>query len=94
MFIAERVNRAAVSAASTGLYLACMMIAGVSPACLDAQQAAQSAQATLPAREPGDVALPLPEDRGQVALEQDLRRLVRRLSLFEKLAKLLLVNLG
>jgi LmbE family N-acetylglucosaminyl deacetylase len=75
MFIDERVNRAAVSTASRGLFLAGMIFAGASSACLNAQQAAQSAQATLPAREPGYVALPLPEDRGQAALEQDLRRL-------------------
>ncbi len=68
MFLAKRVHCAAVSAALTGLILV-----GVSPLQINGQQA--SASVSLPAREAGAIALPLPEDRGQAALEQALRRL-------------------
>ena len=64
MFLAERVHQAAVSAALAGL-----IIAASSPF-LQAQQ-----PAPLSAAEPTSIALPLPEDRGQAALEQTLKRL-------------------
>jgi len=73
MFIAERVNRAAVSAAARGLIFVGLTLGGASLICLHAQKPA--GPATLPVSEPGRVALPLPEDRGQAALEQELRRL-------------------
>jgi len=66
MKIAERVHGAVVPAIVAGL-----MLAGVGPRCLDAQQTA----AKLPVAEPSSIALPLPEDRGQAALEQALKRL-------------------
>ena len=64
MFLAERVHNAAVSAALAGL-----IVAALSPF-LQAQQ-----PAPLSAAEPTSIALPLPEDRGQAALEQTLKRL-------------------
>jgi LmbE family N-acetylglucosaminyl deacetylase len=80
MFFNERVQRAVVTAALTGLILV-----GASPVRVSAQQATQQAapQATLQARvfaaiplpEASETALPLPEDRGLAALEQSLRRL-------------------
>src|SRR5579862_119843 len=42
---------------------------------IPAHLAAQSTDSALPPQEPSSVALPLPEDRGQAALEQSLRRL-------------------
>ena len=68
MILAERVHRAAVSAALAGL-----MSAVASPLSLNAQQAAKPAP--LPFAEPTSIALPLPEDRGEAALEQTLKRL-------------------
>jgi LmbE family N-acetylglucosaminyl deacetylase len=68
MVFAERVHRAAVSAALAGL-----IIAGAGPNPINAQENAAAAQ--VPASEPTSIALPLPEDRGQAALEQVLRRL-------------------
>jgi LmbE family N-acetylglucosaminyl deacetylase len=73
MFIAERVNRAAVSAAARGLIFVGLTLGGASLVCLHAQKAA--GPVTVPASEPGRTALSLPEDRGQAALEQQLRRL-------------------
>ena len=52
---------------------ACVALIAATAACLNAQTAA--AAISLPPAEPGAVALPLPEDRGQAALEQSLRRL-------------------
>src|SRR4051812_25439351 len=67
MFFAQRVVRAAVSlTALAGLILSS------SPIQLAAQKVADG---NLPPREPSTVALPLPEDRGAAALDQDLRRL-------------------
>jgi LmbE family N-acetylglucosaminyl deacetylase len=66
MKIGERVHGAVVPAVVAGL-----MLAGLGPRYLDAQQAA----ATLPVAAPSSIALPLPEDRGQAALEQALKRL-------------------
>jgi len=76
MFLSERVQRAVVSAALAGLILA-----GAGPICLGEQQAAQTQTSAgvelkaVPLPESGAIALPLPEDRGQAALEQSLRRL-------------------
>jgi LmbE family N-acetylglucosaminyl deacetylase len=67
MFLIERVHRAVVSAALAGL-----VVAAASPLRLNAQQAAPAAP---PAAEPASIALPLPMDRGQAALEQTLKRL-------------------
>ncbi len=76
MFIAERVHRAVVSAASTGLLFAGLVFAGASPLALNAQQAAQGPEGMqVPAGEASSVAVPLAEDRGEAALAQDLRRL-------------------
>ncbi len=69
MFLAERVPFAAASAA-----LASLLVAGVGPNCLDAQKPASSS-IQPPATEPSSIALPLPEDRGEAALEQTLKRL-------------------
>ncbi len=69
MFFAERVHRAAVAAA-----LGSLIIAGLSPLRLDAQQGSR-ASAPLPLAESASIALPLPEDRGEAALEQALKRL-------------------
>jgi LmbE family N-acetylglucosaminyl deacetylase len=63
MFLAERLHRAAVSAALAG-----SIVAGLRPFCLRAQD-------RLQATEPTSIALPLPEDRGGAELEQALRRL-------------------
>ncbi|MGA8044337.1 MAG: PIG-L family deacetylase [Terracidiphilus sp.] len=54
--------------------LAGLIVAGASPFYLDAQQSASSAF-NLPAARPSSIALPLPEDRGEAALEQTLKRL-------------------
>jgi LmbE family N-acetylglucosaminyl deacetylase len=65
-----------VSAALAGLILA-----AAGSVCLGAQQAAPARVSAgdglkeIPLPEPGASALPLPEDRGQAALEQSLRRL-------------------
>ncbi len=60
MFLIKRVHRAVVSAALASLLVSAS----------NAQQAAP-----LPAAEPASIALPLPMDRGQAALEQTLKRL-------------------
>jgi LmbE family N-acetylglucosaminyl deacetylase len=80
MIFAERVQRAVVAAALAGL-----MLAGTGTLCLRAQQNTPQAApkpeaqtrdlASIPLPEPGDIALPLPEDRGAAALEQSLKRL-------------------
>ncbi len=72
MILAERVHQAAAAAVLAGLVLT-----GASPLRLSAQQpaATSDALATLPPAEPSSIALPLPEDRGQAALEQTLKRL-------------------
>jgi LmbE family N-acetylglucosaminyl deacetylase len=72
MFHSLSANPKVKSAAWMGLALA-----AVAPLSLGMQAAAQTQTAPylLPAREPNAVALPLPEDRGQAALEQSLRRL-------------------
>ena len=54
--------------------LAGLIVAGFGPLCLDAQQPASSFL-DLPPAEPSSIALPLPEDRGEAALEQTLKRL-------------------
>ncbi|MGA3081346.1 MAG: PIG-L family deacetylase [Terracidiphilus sp.] len=69
----------------TGAALAGLMLAATGAPCLRAQQAAPPAArqpaparpdfAAIPLPEPGETALPLPEDRGAAALEQSLRRL-------------------
>jgi LmbE family N-acetylglucosaminyl deacetylase len=74
MIFSKRVRRALTSAVLTGL-----MLAGALR--MTAQQAAQQSapQANLIARVPlpeaSEIALPLPEDRGQAGLEQALKRL-------------------
>ncbi|MDR3775529.1 MAG: PIG-L family deacetylase [Terracidiphilus sp.] len=68
----DRLPLAATVSVLAGLLLA------ASPLCLQAQQAAQqpsSAAVQLPFAEASEIALPLPEDRGQAALEQSLKRL-------------------
>jgi LmbE family N-acetylglucosaminyl deacetylase len=74
MFLSLSANQKVLSAAFLGLALA-----AATPVSLAAQVGAQTgappAAFSLPAAEPSAVALPLPEDRGQVALEQSLRRL-------------------
>jgi LmbE family N-acetylglucosaminyl deacetylase len=65
---AERVPIAAVPVALAGL-----LFAGLSALTVAAQSA--PAQFTLPEEEPSSIALPLPEDRGEPALEQTLKRL-------------------
>ena len=69
MFFAERVHRIAIAAALTGL-------AATGSTALNLHAQAEPKQFTaLPAVDPGDIALPLPEDRGAAVLEQDLKRL-------------------
>jgi LmbE family N-acetylglucosaminyl deacetylase len=72
MFLTPRVVRTAVwLAALAGLLLNSSRVQ------VNAQQGAEAVQQekSLPPREPSNVALPLPEDRGAAALEQALRRL-------------------
>ncbi|HEX4756320.1 MAG TPA: PIG-L family deacetylase, partial [Terracidiphilus sp.] len=53
-----------------------MMFANAQPGWLSAQQPApMTAKVDLPPTEPSTIALPLPEDRGQAALDRDLKRL-------------------
>jgi LmbE family N-acetylglucosaminyl deacetylase len=68
MFFSGTSHRAAAVAA-----LAASILAGISPRCLSGQQTTALAQ--LPVTEPQMTALPLPEDRGEAALEQTLKRL-------------------
>jgi LmbE family N-acetylglucosaminyl deacetylase len=68
-----------VQLAVTGAVLAGLMLTGTHRAAAQekAQESvpAQPGFAALPISEPNEIALPLPEDRGQAALEQSLRRL-------------------
>jgi LmbE family N-acetylglucosaminyl deacetylase len=64
----ERVRRAAA-----GTALAALILAGAGPLHLTAQQMAEGTP--LPSVEPSAIVQPLPEDRGQAALEQALKRL-------------------
>ena len=72
MFLSQRAHQTTVIAALAGL-----VMAGAAPLRLGAQQPAQTAAAhfELPPTEPSDIALPLPEDRGEADLEQTLKRL-------------------
>jgi LmbE family N-acetylglucosaminyl deacetylase len=76
MFFHMRAQRAVVTAAILGLILA-----GASPVRATAQQTATQPAtverefAAIPQTEASETALPLPEDRGQAALEQSLKRL-------------------
>lgn len=68
-----KLHRAAATVALTGLILA-----GSASLSLEAQQLAAAASrdfGAIPLPEPSVTALPLPEDRGQAALEQTLKRL-------------------
>jgi len=69
----DRLPHAATVSALTGQILAGLLLAA-SPLCLQAQQPSPAA-AQLPVGEASEIALPLPEDRGQAALEQSLKRL-------------------
>ncbi|HZB88689.1 MAG TPA: PIG-L family deacetylase [Terracidiphilus sp.] len=69
MILADRVSNAAVPVALAGL-----IFAGLSSLTVTAQSSA-AASFTLPEQEPSSIALPLPEDRGEAALEQTLKRL-------------------
>ncbi len=62
MFFADRVQRVAAAT------LASLILVGFAADRLEAQQ-------SKAAGEPSDIALPLPEDRGAAAIEQDLKRL-------------------
>jgi len=72
MFLALRVHHAAWSAALAGL-----IFATASPLRLDSQQSSSTDAplAQLPNAEASPIALPLPEDRGEAALTQALKRL-------------------
>jgi LmbE family N-acetylglucosaminyl deacetylase len=78
MFFPDKHLRKAARAA-----FACLILAGALSVVLAAQQAAQPSvpaatgndRADIPFPDPASVALPLAEDRGQAALEQDLKRL-------------------
>jgi LmbE family N-acetylglucosaminyl deacetylase len=76
MFFPKRVHQSVANVALTAVILA-----GAGVWDLDAQTAAQPADSTksglaeVPLPEASAVALPLPEDRGQAALEQTLKRL-------------------
>ncbi len=72
MFLSQSANPKILSAACMGLALATAM-----PMSLTAQTGSQAAEPafSFPPVEPSAVAMPLPEDRGQAALEQSLRRL-------------------
>jgi len=69
MSFSERIHQAAVVVAFTGL-----LLASTQPVRMVAQQAAADVQQLAPS-EPGSIAQPLPEDRGQAALAQALKRL-------------------
>ena len=72
MFLSLRVHQTSVAVALAGV-----LLAGASPVWLGAQTAAQTPAShfELPPTEPSEIALPLPEDRGQADLEQTLKRL-------------------
>jgi LmbE family N-acetylglucosaminyl deacetylase len=68
MFLAERLHRASTIAA-----VACLLLANFGSLRVASQQPA--GLSALPHSEPTSIALPLPEDRGEAALEQALKRL-------------------
>ena len=72
MYCSLGIHRTALVASLAGIILT-----GAGAFNLCAQQPASkvAALAPLPSAEPADIALPLPEDRGQAALEQTLKRL-------------------
>ncbi len=72
MFPSLRLNQSSVAAALAGV-----LSLGASPVWLGAQTAASTpaSRFELPPTEPSEIALPLPEDRGQADLEQTLKRL-------------------
>jgi LmbE family N-acetylglucosaminyl deacetylase len=82
MFLYQRVQRAVVGVAVAGLILL-----GAGPLRMGAQPAGQQAvpegrqYSAFALPEPSEIALPLPEDRGQAALEQALKRLSTTASL-------------
>jgi LmbE family N-acetylglucosaminyl deacetylase len=69
MVHAQRVHRAAVYSA-----FAALLLTGLAPHWLSGQEAEPAAIA-LPKTDPSSIALRLPEDRGEAALEQALKRL-------------------
>src|ERR1039458_83734 len=74
MILAERVQRVVVGAALAGLMLAgTLRLAAQDTAQKPAPQGHELA--LVPLAEASEIALPLPEDRGQAALEQSLKRL-------------------
>jgi hypothetical protein len=80
MILADRFHQAAAGTVIAGLILAgafSVRLAGQQPVQQPASQTvpAAPALASVPLAEPRAVALPLPEDRGEAALEQSLRRL-------------------
>src|ERR1700760_3077774 len=82
MFFSLRSLSPAVILALTGFFFS-----GSSSVELQAQEAAEASQkAVLPPSEPRTYALPLPEDRGTAAVEQDLRRLTTTASVMEIVA--------
>jgi LmbE family N-acetylglucosaminyl deacetylase len=85
MIFAERVQRAA-AVISADLALACLVLAAAYPPGSFAQQAPTAASLSLPASEASETALPLAEDRGEVALRQALRRLGTTASVMEIVA--------
>ncbi len=76
-----RLLRAAVSPAPAGIFWASLVAVTACPSPLNAWQDAGTQQVSLPAREPGAIALPLAEDRGAAALVQAVRRLKTTASL-------------
>jgi LmbE family N-acetylglucosaminyl deacetylase len=72
MFLSLRVHQTSVTVALAGA-----LLASAWPVCLGAQTATQTTAShfELPPTEPSEIALPLPEDRGQADLEQTLKRL-------------------
>ena len=72
MFLPLRVHQTSVTVALAGV-----LLASAWPVWLGAQTATQApaSRFELPPTEPSEIALPLPEDRGQADLEQTLKRL-------------------
>jgi LmbE family N-acetylglucosaminyl deacetylase len=85
MIFAERVQRA-TAVVSADLAFACLLLAVAHPLGSYAQQAPTAASLSLPAAEASETALPLAEDRGEVALRQSLRRLGTTASVLEIVA--------
>jgi LmbE family N-acetylglucosaminyl deacetylase len=83
MFLSQRFHRTTLTAALAGI-----IFAGARPVWLGAQTETQpttksaAAHFELPPTEPSEIALPLPEDRGQADLEQTLKRLGTTASVF------------